>query len=34
VQVGRFVSREQAAGYASQLRSRGLAQEFMVTPVQ
>lgn len=33
VQVGRFVSREQAAGYASQLRGRGLVQDFMVTPV-
>lgn len=33
VQVGRFVSREQAAGYASQLRGRGLVQDFLVTPV-
>jgi cell division septation protein DedD len=33
VQVGRFVSREQAAGYANQLRGRGLVQDFMVTPV-
>jgi cell division septation protein DedD len=33
VQVGKFVSREQAAGFASQLRGRGLVQDFMVTPV-
>jgi DedD protein len=34
VQVGKFVSREQATAYASQLRGRGLVQDFMVTPIQ
>jgi cell division septation protein DedD len=33
VQIGRFPSRDQAAGYASQLRGRGLVQDFIVTPV-
>lgn len=32
VQVGRFVSREQATGYASQLRGRGLVNDFIATP--
>ena len=33
VQIGKFVSRDQAAGFASQLRGRGLVQDFMVTPI-
>jgi cell division septation protein DedD len=34
VQVGKFVSREQATGYASQLRGKGLIQDFIVTPIK
>jgi cell division septation protein DedD len=33
VQIGRFPSREQAASFASQLRSKGAVQEVLVTPV-
>lgn len=33
VQVGRFPSREQATGFANQLRGRGLVQDVLVTPV-
>jgi cell division protein FtsN len=34
VQVGKFASREQATSYGSQMRVKGFAQDFIVTPIK